>query len=439
MIRTTLGRRRGLTLALTAVTAMTLTTSASAHQRPDPRPLPPRTQFYVPKAPPGSQRQIARLTFTGHRKEAALIRREVRTPQAVWFTSGSPREVRHAVKRTVQRAAGKHTVPTLVAYNVPGRDCSQYSSGGAGSDPAYRKWADGFADGLTKHHKVIVVVEPDGLANLPSDCPGAYPGQDIAALTAGRIADIHYIGEAIQKRDSEALVYLDAGHSAWHSVKDITARLEQAEVQDFEGFSLNVSNYQWSANSEQYGTWVSECLALNPGGVPSGDENNCGDQYYNGGPLDGYATGVALDPAKQWSDTATDPSAYTANINARYAQALGSSKPTAHFVVDTSRNGQGPWTPTRTYPDPQTWCNPPGRGLGPRPQGSPDPENPLLDAYQWIKTPGQSDGQCNRGIAGSTTDPEWNGITDPVAGAWFPRQALQLAELADPPLTSARH
>ena len=47
---------------------------------------------------------------------------------------------------------------------------------------------------------------------------------------------------------------------------------------------------------------------------------------------------------------------------------------------------------------------------------------------------GQSEGSCNRGIGGSTTDPEWDGITDPAAGAWFPEQALQLAQLEVPPL-----
>ncbi len=103
-------------------------------------------------------------------------------------------------------------------------------------------------------------------------------------------------------------------------------------------------------------------------------------------------------------------------------------------MIDTSRNGQGPWTITAQNPDPQTWCNPPGRGLGARPQAAPSSAYPMLDAYQWIKTPGQSDGQCNRSIAGSTTDPEWGGITDPAAGAWFPQQALQLAKLASPPL-----
>jgi endoglucanase len=99
-------------------------------------------------------------------------------------------------------------------------------------------------------------------------------------------------------------------------------------------------------------------------------------------------------------------------------------------VIDTSRNGRGPWTPPAgKYPDPQDWCNPPAAGSARARACTPAP---LVDAYLWIKTPGQSDGQCNRGIAGSTTDPEWGGIVDPAAGEWFPQQALELARLAAP-------
>jgi endoglucanase len=98
------------------------------------------------------------------------------------------------------------------------------------------------------------------------------------------------------------------------------------------------------------------------------------------------------------------------------------------------------------------WCNPPGSGLGPRP--TTDTGVPLLDAYLWVKTPGQSDGQCDAAggvrawdysvytqpgwpadAAGqSLFDPLW-GIDDPTAGAWFPQQALQLAQLASPALS----
>jgi endoglucanase len=100
------------------------------------------------------------------------------------------------------------------------------------------------------------------------------------------------------------------------------------------------------------------------------------------------------------------------------------------FVVDTSRNGQGPWTPTTSYRDPQDWCNPPGRGLGERPTTTTGVAR--LDAKLWIKTPGESDGQCTRGTDGEQ-DPEW-GQVDPAAGRWFPRQAAELITLASPPL-----
>jgi endoglucanase len=83
-------------------------------------------------------------------------------------------------------------------------------------------------------------------------------------------------------------------------------------------------------------------------------------------------------------------------------------------VIDTSRNGQEPWQPGN-YPDPMDWCNPPGRGLGLEP--TLQTGNSLVDAYLWIKIPGESDGECTRGLgeAGVTEDPEW-GQVDPPAG-----------------------
>lgn len=155
-------------------------------------------------------------------------------------------------------------------------------------------------------------------------------------------------------------------------MEDAARRLEAAGVRRARGFFLNVSNYQTTSELIAYGRSISERL---------------------GG---------------------------------------------AHFVIDTSRNGRGPWHPTHAYPDAQDWCNPPGRGLGIRPTANTGVDR--LDAYLWVKVPGESDGSCNRGIAGSSVDPEWAAITgdvnfvDPPAGQWFPQQARQLAELADPPL-----
>lgn len=58
-----------------------------------------------------------------------------------------------------------------------------------------------------------------------------------------------------------------------------------------------------------------------------------------------------------------------------------------HFVVDTSRNGNGPYG--------NDWCNPPGRALGHPPTVY--TRHSLCDAYLWIKVPGESDGNCNGG------------------------------------------
>ena len=74
---------------------------------------------------------------------------------------------------------------------------------------------------------------------------------------------------------------------------------------------------------------------------------------------------------------------------------------------------------------------PPDRGLGLLPTA--DTGDTLVDAYVWIKTPGESDGQCNRWAAPGSPDPV-RGIVNPPAGAWFPEQALELAILANPPL-----
>src|SRR5262249_33484368 len=116
--------------------------------------------------------------------------------------------------------------------------------------------------------------------------------------------------------------------------------------------------------------------------------------------------------------------------NLRYAQMLGSVAPTAHFVIDTSRNGQGPWTPP-AYPDPQDWCNPPGRGTGPTP--TLDTGVPPLDAHLWVKIPGRPDGERTRGLgpAGTTVDPEW-GLVAPSADDWFTQITLDLVAHAAP-------
>lgn len=374
--------------------------------------------LYVPEPGPAAKAQIDALRTAGHTADAALLEAMAEEPQAVWFTATSPTEVEQSVRSTLRRAG--RSVAVLVAYNIPGRDCGGLSAGGARSPAEYAAWIDGFAAGVGDGH-AIVILEPDAIGLLPSDCGAGFPYTD-----ADRYAELNHAVMTLGPLPN-ARVYLDATHSAWLGVGEVASRLVRAGIRDADGFFLNVSNYQYSANLVQYGTWISKCLAMS--GVAG-----CPDQTWNGGPapaliagLLGEGTGVALSNDGEWSDTSTTPELNTSGINLRFAGVTGAT----HFVIDTSRNGRGPWTATTPYPDGQDWCNPPGRGLGLRP--TLDTGVPLLDAYLWIKIPGESDGTCTRGGPAGSADPEW-GVVDPAAGQWFPEQALELARLAKPPL-----
>jgi endoglucanase len=275
-----------------------------------------------------------------------------------------------------------------------------------------------------------VILEPDALANLPSDCgPTTDP---TGAITAGRIADINYAVDILEAQPRVS-VYLDAGHSQWHSVGDMADRLIQAGVARSQGFFLNVSNFQPTDQVDRYGTWISKCIwfaTLGPDWA-RGHAQWCASQYFSGAaPNDGLPgdSVSTTDPSTwHWTDAWFDQ-----NVGTPPAEQL------THFVVDTSRNGQGAWTPAPgTYTgDAQTWCNPPGRGVGTRPTAQTGVA--LVDAYLFVKTIGESDGQCNRGIPGGTVDPEY-GIVDPAAGAWWPAQAHTLARNANPALTFNLH
>ena len=54
-----------------------------------------------------------------------------------------------------------------------------------------------------------------------------------------------------------AAVYLDAGHSNWMPAAEIAPLLIAAGIDKADGFSLNVSNYQWTADLLKYGHDIS--------------------------------------------------------------------------------------------------------------------------------------------------------------------------------------
>ena len=398
----------------------------------------PGTRFFVPSPSPAATQQIVQLLLRHDAKDAALITEMETIPRAVWFTSGTPAQVEQQVRRTMAEAAAERAVPTLVAYDIPGRNCS---AGGALNEAGYEAWISAFAQGIGRGN-AIVILEPNALGNLPSDCglsPLAYPFTDTE-----RIAELQYAVGALE-HDPGVSAYLDGTNSASLSVGSITKELLEVDVQDAQGFFLNVSNYQPDDELIDYGTWISDCIAMvtDPSNPFFNNPGACASQYFPANPSDFSTWGLTT---------------------AFYKQNMGNAVATTHFVIDSSRNGNGPNNMQKyaeaPYDQPAgvistlaagNWCNPPGSGLGLRPTASTGV--PLLDAYLWVATPGQSDGQCDSadGVrawnysdytqpgwptttsAQALFDPLW-GSDDPAAGHWFGQQALQLAQLANPAL-----
>ncbi|XCX50834.1 glycoside hydrolase family 6 protein [Streptomyces phytohabitans] len=284
--------------------------------------------------PEGSAaRQVAEYRDRDDAEKAELIERIASQPVAEWIGVEDP----GGQTRGFTEAAAKDELGALlVLYNLPHRDCGQYSQGGAGGGDEYRAWLDEVVEGIGDR-KATVVVEPDALPHLLQEgcTPRQFHEERYALLkeAVGRL-----------KQQPNTKVYLDAGNPDW--VRDpggLVEPLKRAGIDQADGFALNVSNYQTTASNTAYGTKLSSMV----GGKP--------------------------------------------------------------FVIDTSRNGNGP---ARGH-DTESWCNPPGRALGEVPTTETGDE--LVDAYLWIKRPGESDGACKGG---------------PKAGEWYPEYALELARNA---------
>ena len=133
--------------------------------------------------------------------------------------------------------------------------------------------------------------------------------------------------------NANARIYIDASH--WVPAADMAALLVPAGIADADGISCNVSNFEDADLMAAWATQVVEALDTTHG--------------------------------------------------------IGGKQ----FVVDTSRSGNG-GLPVG-YPGAdiwhsasRTWCNPPGRGVGPRPRIP--VAWPRCDAYLWLKKTGESDG-----------------------------------------------
>lgn len=340
--------------------------------------------FWVEPSGPAA-RQVRLWRERGREQDAAVLERIAARPTAVWLTDQDPKAQAEQVTRQAERAG---RVPVLVAYDIPHRDCGLYSTGGAPDAAHYRAWVARAAAGIGTR-QAWVVLEPDALAQWASGCvPSAAAAERLTLLA-----------EAVRifKAQPGVSVYLDAGNSGWIAdEKHLADALRQAGVDRADGFALNVSNFQTTPVTRAYGDRLSALL---------GGAHYVVDTSRNGnGPLP-----EKKDPKPPAAPSPTPPPSAPPARGQAVGNGVESEGEDGVFMVDGWFRNAVRHALGRAGDEP--WCNPPGRALGTAPTTATG--SPLIDAFLWIKRPGESDGAC-RGA--------------PPAGHWWADYALQLAE-----------
>jgi endoglucanase len=312
------------------------------------------------------------LPFSGTPTDSRFwpLESEIMMPHhAQWFSSPNQDQIRGAVSSYVAQSNAwsiplyTWSVPQLVAYWIPNRDCSSLSAGGAPDLTTYATWitnfANGIKDGLAGHDQpVIVMLEPDALALQYGDAgchsPTAFDNTARDNAIKAAVDTLHTVA------GSNVKVFLDAAHSAWYGSNPsaMADRLVAGGIAQADGFFTNASNYQSTANEKNYGNSLRTALT---------------------------ARGVA---GKQQ-------------------------------IIDTSRNGVGPGPDVQGNGWPN-WCDNVNAKLGQAP--TLNTGDPNIAGYLWIKPPGETDG-CFGGSNTTGGNLPTNGLP---AGTFSAERACQL-------------
>ncbi|MEV4011966.1 glycoside hydrolase family 6 protein [Nonomuraea angiospora] len=357
--------------ARTPARTATAQTAHSNNQAKPQNPLraPGKITFYSPPEPAATRQ--AELWKKDRPEDAELMTKLAAVPHAIRLNQP---EARPEVDATVTAAQHEGGVPVFLINSLPGSECRPTT---AAELATYQEWINGIASTIGQA-KAVVILEPGATVKIPGvkEC-------DPQGSVDQRYKNLRQAVQTLKANPNTA-VYLDGSQDLYPGTAIMAERLIRAGIDRADGFFLNTAAFHPTEKSVAYGKALSACISVQ------------------------RATGAKDCPSDGKVDPATMP----------------------HFVVDTARNGQGSWRPTKKYPDPQTWCNPPGRGAGYRP--TTDTGEELVDAYLWIARAGSSGGRCRRGEGGEK-DPE-RGVVAPEAGEWWPELALERAEKANPPL-----
>jgi cellulose 1,4-beta-cellobiosidase len=334
-------------------------------------------------------------TAAHHPDEAAVIRKAAEYPTGVWLSdikavANLKGWLDEAKKQ--QDASGVPTMTLIVVYDLPERDCAAESSAGElhADENGEARYRTEFIDPITAEFKahpsqpIAVVLEPDSLGNLATN-------MSIPKCQKARSVYRNGVVYAIKSFHlPNVSVYLDAAHAGWLGWDDNRAKIakvfkqvltEAGGPQMIRGFALNTSNYTHLSNRD----------------------------------------GAVLEPSNPC------PNELTYAKQLRGTLAMYGFRDHG-FIIDTSRNGKGQIR--RKWGD---WCNIAGAGLGERPRADPAPD---IDAYWWVKPPGESDGSSDAN--GPRFDPMCAGESAaknaPQAGKWFEAYFMDLVHNANPPL-----
>jgi hypothetical protein len=134
---------------------------------------------------------------------------------------------------------------------------------------------------------------------------------------------------------------------------------------------------------------------------------------YSDGPRPSYAAHILnkIDLHKIQGFFTNDTHINWAINEVRWGEKISRMTHGAHFVVNTAQDGNGPLL--NKHPGKQgveDLCNPPGRGLGPKPTTTTG--FAPIDAFLWTAVPGNSSGPCEGG---------------PASGVFWPARAIRLA------------
>ncbi|EAU67050.1 glycoside hydrolase family 6 protein, partial [Stigmatella aurantiaca] len=398
---------------------------------------------------------------------AAKMRTVKKYPTAVWLdriaaihggsVNGGRKSLRdHLDLVLAQKKPGQPITATFVIYDMPGRDCAALASNGelpltpAGLQRYKAEYIDAIAavlaDPVYQDIRIITVIEPDGLPNLVTnlsdpECAQANSSGIYVAAARYALNKLH----AIQN----VYTYLDIAHSGWLGWDNnrqgiITLYTDvvsgtTAGLTSVDGFVTNTANY----------TPLVEPNLVDPS-VTVGGQQLKSAKIYEWNP--------------HFDETDFTAALYTGFTSAGWPASIG-------FLIDTSRNGWGgPNRPTGAvgstvdaYVDSGRvdrrahrglWCNQSGTGIGQAPQSSPAGYTASrLDAFVWIKPPGESDGASKEipNEEGKGADPMCNPDyttkyntkagalpNAPLSGHWFHDQFAMLVQNAYPAIPPAQ-